>query len=519
MTRWDYPYRWGGPVLAWELARGLKRREATILGFLFLALCLIHFSLSAYNLDRQLEAHIAAKELQTSSFSPGTTYKWRDRVEFMNQGKIDFASRYLGRFFPLQLLVLLLITPAVSAGALGQEKEKDTLTALFGTELHDYEIVRGKVLGRFLQLCRFIMVSMPFVFVVAGLGRVHLWDVCICYLHAFVITFAMTGICIFGAVITRRTRDAIMACYSIIIIITLISLTILGDSPIPLWLNPVEMVVRLSAAPFTSVSLPTLGTHLFIFWFLGYFFVKLSCWFIRPACLKQLEDRSYRWRWGIRSNVGENPIRWRERQILGIAPLPALRTIPTWLGALGCLVFSIAMIGGIINNNTQGRLVYHFFKFEWNHFFGIFQRLSPTMVANETILMGVILIFFTGITILVRCAGAISEEKRMKTWEDLLMTAIPVQEIASQKMWGIMQASTLFIVCYSVPLFAFASLGGWDGLTPALICFGITWLVVFIAGNVGMAMSLGSVQYQQNHEKLSYLRNELSKRPFVQEVS
>ncbi len=519
MIRWDYPYRWGGPVLAWELARGSKRGEATYLGFAFLVLCLLHFGLTAFNLDKRLEENISAREAVNQRLYPGMTTAWRDRVDAMNQGKIDFAARYLGRFFPLQLLVLLLVTPALSAGALGQEKEKDTLTALFGTELHDYEIVRGKIIGRYLQLLRLIMISFPFVFAVAGLGRVHFWDFFLCYVHAFVITFAMVGICIFSAVITRRTRDAIMACYSIIIIIALVSLTILGDKPLPLWLNPVEMVVRLSATPFTSVTLSTLGTQLFIFWFIGYFFVKLSCWSIRAACLKQLEDRSYRWRWGIRSSVGENPIRWRERQILGVAPLPALRTIPSWLGAVGCLVFSIAMIGGIINNNTQGRLVSHFFRMEWDYFFGIFTRLSPTMVANETILMGIILIFFTGITILIRCAGSISEEKRMKTWDDLLMTAIPVQEIASQKMWGIMQASTLFIVCYSIPLFIFASLGGWEGLTPAFITFGITWVVVFIAGNIGMAMSLGSVQYEERHDKLSRSRNELINRPIAQEVS
>ena len=246
MIRWDYPYRWGGPVLAWELARGSKRGEATYLGFAFLVLCLLHFGLTAFNLDKRLEENISAREAVNQRLYPGMTTAWRDRVDAMNQGKIDFAARYLGRFFPLQLLVLLLVTPALSAGALGQEKEKDTLTALFGTELHDYEIVRGKIIGRYLQLLRLIMISFPFVFAVAGLGRVHFWDFFLCYVHAFVITFAMVGICIFSAVITRRTRDAIMACYSIIIIIALISLTILGDKPLPLWLNPVEMVVRFS---------------------------------------------------------------------------------------------------------------------------------------------------------------------------------------------------------------------------------------------------------------------------------
>lgn len=492
---WDYPYQLGGPVLAWELHRGKQRGNAFYLGIAFFLLCSLHFGVSTLNFEKVLERNNAQLVQIKNS-------RWQDRVSSLNESKMLYAAQYLGRFFPLQLYVLLLITPAICAGALGQEKEKDTLTALFGTELADREIVRGKVLGRYWQLVRFIIFSMPLVCIVAGVAQVELHVILLCYLHALVITFSLAGICIFSAVITRRTRDAIMACYSIIIIITLISLTVLGEKPLPTILNPVEVAIGLSAYPFTSILPWTLVTHLLIFFGIGWFFVRLSCWLIRPAGLRQLEDRSNRWRWAVRRSIGDNPVRWRERHILGIAPLPALRSIPSWLGMIGCLAFSASMIGGLVNSSSHGRFSNLLLRLKWDEAWQLLTRLSPTLVAGDTTLMGVILVLIAGITILIRTAGSLSEEKRMKTWDDLLMTAIPVNEIASAKMWGILQASIFYIFCYALPLFAFSLLGGQDAINAAILSIGVTVVVVFLAANLGMSMALASVKISEEQPQI-----------------
>ena len=479
---WDYPYRWGGPVLAWELHRGRDQRSILFLSLGFFFLCLVHFGAIAMRFD--------ATYAQTNR-TWWDQNRWQAQVISQNEARMMFAAQYLGKFFPTQLFVLLLVTPALTASALGQEKEKDTLSALFGTELADHEIVRGKVLGRFVLLLRFMMYSMPLPFVLAGLARIDLWPVLLCYLHACVITFALTGICMFSSVITRRTRDAILGCYSIIVIITLFSLTLLGDRPLPTWLNPVEVVIGLSAYPFTNIAPLVLTLHLLVFFGIGFTFVLLSSALVRWACLRQLEDRSSRWRWGLRTGVGSDPIRWRESKILGIAPLPALRTIPSWLGMIGCAIFAVAMIGGLINSSSHGGFVRMITHLQWGDAWQYLTRLNQQRLQSDVMLMGGLLVVFAGVTVLVRCAGAISEEKRLKTWDDLLMTAIPVEEIARSKMWGIMQASWLYIVSFSVPWLAFAMLGGWELLQIALIFFGAAWVAVFIGGQVGIGISLG----------------------------
>ena len=108
--------------------------------------------------------------------------------------------------------------------------------------------------------------------------------------------------------------------------------------------------------------------------------------------------------------------------------------------------------------------------------------------------MGVILIIFAGGTIFFRCMGAISEEKRMKTWDDLIMTGTRIDQMASSKMWGILQASILFVLCYSAPYFAFSLLGGTGSLTAAIITFLTAWLVMYGAAEIGMGISLSSAE-------------------------
>jgi hypothetical protein len=58
----------------------------------------------------------------------------------------------------------------------------------------------------------------------------------------------------------------------------------------------------------------------------------------------------------------------------------------------------------------------------------------------------------------VRCGNSITEEKRRKTWEDLLLTALPLEEIKRGKKWGVLQATVPYLVAYSLPMFALAAL-------------------------------------------------------------
>lgn len=487
---WDIPYRWGGPVLAWELRRLGRQRWPWLLYFFFLAFCVAQLFVLYSKFSTRLEA-------QKQS---GRQVPEMSRTNADVQAKLDFASRHVGRFFPQQLLFLLFLTPAVTASALGHEKEKDTLTALFTTELADKEIVVGKVLGRSWILVKFMLISMPVIFSVAGFAGVDFLPLVLCYVHALVMSYALIGICMLGSVITRRTRDAVMACYSMIVILILATLTATGNYPVPLWLNPVEVVVRISTPPFTGINPWTLLLHLGIFLAMGWLFIRLSRHLIRPMALRQLEDRSSRWKWSIRSEVGEDSIRWRERHILGLAPLQALRSMPTWLGWAGVFAFSVSFVLGLMNAATHGRITYHFLNGEWRTMVQNMMNINEQTIAGDVGLMGVMLIIFAGVTVLFRCAGAVTEERRRKTWDDLVMTGLPVDEIVRSKMWGVIQAAVPYLFIYAIPMFIYAGFYG-----PAILV-GVVTLSIAVVVTLGGA-ALGSGFAVSERERYDINRN------------
>jgi len=152
------------------------------------------------------------------------------------------------------------------------------------------------------------------------------------------------------------------------------------------------------------------------------------------------------------------------------------------------------MILGIINTITHGRLTKQFMSGNWSGMIDTIKNLNTHSIQAEVILMGIILIIISGITILTRCMGAINEEKRMKTWDDLLMTGMKIEKIAASKMWSILQASGLFIVSYAVPLLVFSIIVGPGSVVATSICFLITWAVVYFAAEIGIGISLADAQ-------------------------
>src|SRR5947207_3402573 len=104
---WDIPYRWGGPVLAWELRRMDRQRWPWLLYFFFLAFCVAQlFVLYSSFLSREAAQRQAARALggASSGFAVTPPQDSLTRLNAENQARMLFAGRHLARFFPQQLL-------------------------------------------------------------------------------------------------------------------------------------------------------------------------------------------------------------------------------------------------------------------------------------------------------------------------------------------------------------------------------------------------------------------------------
>src|SRR5262249_35257518 len=111
------------------------------------------------------------------------------------------------------------------------------LEALFGTQLTSGEIVTGKFLGRLGVLIRILCLPLPLIVVPSLLGELSFLRVLIALLVLTGVCFFLSAACMLSAVWTRRTSDAILACYAVISLAFLcyqafVSSTRLG------WLNP-----------------------------------------------------------------------------------------------------------------------------------------------------------------------------------------------------------------------------------------------------------------------------------------
>ena len=94
--------------------------------------------------------------------------------------------------------------------------------------------------------------------------------------------------------------------------------------------------------------------HLGVWAFLGAVCLALGSGRLRKVCVEQRDKRPSRRLWAFRPAVGNNPIRWRECYVIGLAPMPILRIVPRWLALLAVFTFSAAIAGMIADNLAPG---------------------------------------------------------------------------------------------------------------------------------------------------------------------
>jgi ABC-type transport system involved in multi-copper enzyme maturation permease subunit len=91
------------------------------------------------------------------------------------QGPVLALGRGLGPFNFLvaaQLVTIFLFLPPLMAGALAQEKERETLGLLFLTDLTPWELILQKYVGRLIPMLTLLFLSLPLLAVAYSLGGV-----------------------------------------------------------------------------------------------------------------------------------------------------------------------------------------------------------------------------------------------------------------------------------------------------------------------------------------------------------
>jgi ABC-type transport system involved in multi-copper enzyme maturation permease subunit len=119
-----------------------------------------------------------------------------------------FSGSFYMAFMSLQFLTVLTLTPAFTAGAIAQEKERHTLEYLLTTDLTDREIILGKLFARLGHLALLLLTGLPIFALMQLVGGVDP-NLVFCGFLITIMTMATIGsLCILISVLSRTFMEA-----------------------------------------------------------------------------------------------------------------------------------------------------------------------------------------------------------------------------------------------------------------------------------------------------------------------
>lgn len=130
----------------------------------------------------------------------------------------------------IEFVLILVLTPGLTAGAISSEREKQTLDILLSTAISPGAVIRGKLLAsiHFMQLLVFS--SLPVIGIVFAVGGITVWGI-IRLLLLYVVTAIYIGsIGIFFSCFCKRSTIATVCTYTtLLILIVGFAILLLGE--------------------------------------------------------------------------------------------------------------------------------------------------------------------------------------------------------------------------------------------------------------------------------------------------
>lgn len=410
------------------------------------------------------------------------------------------APEVVGRWFTetfvsQQMILLLLATPAFVAGAITDEKRRGTLQYLLTTDLESRHIVLGKLLGRVAQVALLALTGMPLFFCLAGFAGVSVPALLASILVLIVPLFALGSATLLASVWCRQTRDAVLGLYMIGLVGWLVVSMV--DGPLR-YLDP-YFILMPAWGPIASADLPELARRLALaalsWGGLGAVCLGLAVWRLRPAYIKELESipsSGRHWLAPPRPEVCDDPIRWRERNVEGLAPLHSLRRVPSWLALTFIVIVTIGsssliLYASLLPNKSLQDVCDALLVFD---IFLVWEFVPEAEIGF--LIQSIMVVLLSSLLVGIRCSGAITGERERKTWEAILLAPLTARELVLGKLWGVIGASYDYLVAYAVPVILFSALGGPLAFIYTLLGLAVTVLMMYFVGSAGLWCSVKS---------------------------
>jgi ABC-type Na+ efflux pump permease subunit len=120
--------------------------------------------------------HYATRMAMIASFGVLSATTWQATVGFTREPTLGESARFGLLLFQIvifvELLLLIFFAALSAASAVAQEKDRRTFILLLITDMRDYEIVLGKLVGSLLPIVLFLGVSVPLLSILLILGGI-----------------------------------------------------------------------------------------------------------------------------------------------------------------------------------------------------------------------------------------------------------------------------------------------------------------------------------------------------------
>jgi ABC-type transport system involved in multi-copper enzyme maturation permease subunit len=186
-----------GPVLFYDLVRTARQGRAFLLRAAY-----------AFALLFALSVLYATYLSRTNPFD---SLFGEARVDI--QQVAEFGSRFFLTFLGLQFGAVFVLTPALTATAIAEEKERRTLEYLLATDLDNREIVLGKLVSRLLGLLLLLLGGLPVLSFVQFLGGVDPNLVLAGFAATVVTMLSLGSLSILTSAQAERPRGAVFSTY------------------------------------------------------------------------------------------------------------------------------------------------------------------------------------------------------------------------------------------------------------------------------------------------------------------
>jgi ABC-type transport system involved in multi-copper enzyme maturation permease subunit len=121
----------------------------------------------------------------------------------------------------LETLLVLVLAPAFTTGAISLEREKQTLDLLVTTPLSTLGMVIGKLFSALVYVFLLIIASIPLASLVFVFGSVGPEDLLRAYVFLFALAFGMGALGLFVSALVKRTQTATVITFVLVLVLSI----------------------------------------------------------------------------------------------------------------------------------------------------------------------------------------------------------------------------------------------------------------------------------------------------------